>query len=500
MEVKIITGDINKVISDALLVYVFQELEPLPEPTAKVDRALGGEISALIKDKEIKGKDNELTVVHCQSRMPFKRVIVVGLGRKSEFKHSKLMSAMGEACRLAQRLNCINIACVPFAVSENLVSPELCGRALLQGGELGQYKFTRHRKKEENSDNIAEMTIVTENEEYREALQQGSKIGSVIASAVAYARDMANEPANFMTPSDLASEAAKTAKQYGMECDVLEHSDVMKLGMGAFLGVAAGSQQPPKFIILRYRGNKTTEKTVGYIGKGITFDSGGISLKPAEDMGEMKGDMAGGAAVISSLKAIAQLELKVNITGIIAATENLPSGSALKPGDIVKAMNDRTIEIISTDAEGRLTLADALSYANKINLSPIIDIATLTGACRIALGDITSGLFSNNQQFADKVLKAGEQAGEKLWQMPMFADYKEQNKSDIADIKNTGGRYAGAITAALFLNEFAGDTPWVHLDIAGTDRANKDRGYLIKGATGVSVATLINLAMILSAE
>jgi leucyl aminopeptidase len=236
------------------------------------------------------------------------------------------------------------------------------------------------------------------------------------------------------------------------------------------------------------------------VGKGLTFDSGGISLKPSEAMDEMKGDMAGGATVIAAIKAIAELKLKINVMGLIPATENLPGGAALKPGDVLKAMSGKTIEVVNTDAEGRLILADALSYGRKQGLTPLIDVATLTGACRVALGDICTGAFGNNQELISKVIKAGEEAGEKIWQLPMFEEYKEQNKSEVADIKNSGGRYGGAITAAQFLAEFSQDTPWTHLDIAGTSYATKEKAYLIKGATGAVVRTLVNFAMALAGE
>jgi leucyl aminopeptidase len=270
--------------------------------------------------------------------------------------------------------------------------------------------------------------------------------------------------------------------------------------MGGLLGVAQGSRQPPKFIVLSYKGSNNPEINLALLGKGITFDSGGISIKPSEKLEEMKGDMAGGAAVIAAMAAIAQLKPGLNVMGIVPATENLPDGSALKPGDILTAMDGKTIEIISTDAEGRLILADALCYAKKQGAKLMVDAATLTGACRIALGDVCTGAFANNQELADKVIAAGAEAGELIWQMPMYDEYRELNKSEVADIKNVGGRLGGAITAAKFLAEFAGDTPWVHLDIAGTSMSDKERGYLVKGATGVPVRTLVNLVLSLAKE
>jgi leucyl aminopeptidase len=298
-----------------------------------------------------------------------------------------------------------------------------------------------------------------------------------------------------MTPDDMAKSAQELAKTYGLGVTILDRDEMEKEGMSALLGVAQGSLQPPKFIILSYKGDTKSSKTLGFVGKAITFDSGGLDIKSSEGMAEMKGDMSGGAAVMAALTAIAQLKPKINIIALVAATENLPGGNALKPGDILRAVNGKTIEVVNTDAEGRLTLADALGYAVKQDLSPLIDVATLTGACHIALGDICSGIFSNSQKLVDKVIKAGTEAGERLWQMPMYEEYKEQNKSDVADIKNSGGRWGGAITAAQFLAEFVDGTPWAHIDIAGTSRSEKERGYTVKGATGVSVRTLVNFAL-----
>ena len=328
-----------------------------------------------------------------------------------------------------------------------------------------------------------------------QVLEQGCEKGKVIAEATNLARDLVNEPANHMTPGDMASVAERLAKTHRLRLTILDRERMEKEGMGALLGVARGSRQPPKLIVLSYKGDKASSETLGFIGKGITFDSGGISIKPSEGMAEMKGDMAGGAAVLAALSAIAQLKPKINVTALVPATENLPGGNATKPGDILMAVNGKTIEVVNTDSEGRLILADALAYAVKQGLSPLVDVATLTGACHVALGDFCSGIFGNTQELVDRLVKAGAEAGERLWQMPMYEEYKELNKSEVADIKNTGGRWGGAITAAQFLSEFVGDTPWLHIDIAGTSTTDKERGYLVKGATGVGVRTLVNLAL-----
>jgi leucyl aminopeptidase len=360
---------------------------------------------------------------------------------------------------------------------------------------LGLYTFRKHITKEPEHPEIREILVVERDEERIPALERGCARGKVMAEAANFCRDLVNEPANFMTPSDMVKVAEQVAGDYGLELEVLEREEMRELGMGALLGVAQGSHEEPKFVVLRYRGDETSPETLGLVGKGITFDSGGISIKPSEKMDEMKGDMAGAAAVMAALKAIAELKLKINVTVLAPLTENLPGGAALKPGDVVRAMNAKTIEIVNTDAEGRMILADALSYAHKLGLSPLVDVATLTGACRVALGDVCTGVFGNNVELAQELVRAGEDTGERMWQMPMYEEYKEQNKSDVADVKNTGGRYGGAITAAQFLSEFVFEEPWAHLDIAGTSFCDKERTYLPKGASGVPVRTLVQFAL-----
>jgi leucyl aminopeptidase len=367
-----------------------------------------------------------------------------------------------------------------------------------EGALLGVYSFRRHITKEAEHGELKRLTIVSADKTKLPLLQRGSGRGRILAEATKLARDMVNEPANYMTPSRMAEVAASLAQTHGLELKVLEREQMQELGMGGLLGVAQGSRQPPKLIVLHYRGGEPAQIDLALVGKGITFDAGGISIKPSEGMEEMKSDMAGGAAVMAALTAIAQLKPRLNVVAIVPATENLPGGNALKPGDILTAMNGKTIEIISTDAEGRLTLADALSYANKLGAKRIVDVATLTGSCHIALGDDCSGVFGNNQEMVDKLIAASVAAGELMWQLPLYEQAKEQLRSEVADIKNVGGKWGGAITAAHVLAEFVGDTPWVHLDIAGTRLSEKDRGYMVKGATGVAVRTLVNFALSLT--
>jgi len=493
LEIKIIAGDIAQIEADAIVINLFEGVEQPGGATAAVDKALDGAISSLISRGEIKGKFGEVNIVHTLGKLPAGIVAIAGLGKRQDFNVDKIRGLAGEFCRALRKLNCHKIATILHGAGIGNIELEASAEAIAEGALLGLYSFIKYKRPE--FEDIEEMLIVVREKGEVPLLEPAIGKGKVVAEATTLARDMVNEPANYMTPSQMAEAAKEIASKYNLELKVFDREDMETMGMGALLGVAKGSNQPPKLITLSYKRDKRSEKTIGFLGKGITFDSGGISIKPSEGMGEMKDDMAGAAAVMTALGAIAQLKPKINVTAIIPATENLPSGTALKPGDVLKAMNGKTIEVISTDAEGRLILADALSYARKLGLSPLIDLATLTGACRVALGTLYSGLFGNDQDLVDKVLKAAERTGERMWQMPMPEEYKEQNKSEIANVKNTGNRYGGAITAALFLAEFVDDTPWVHIDIAGTASSNKESGYTVKGATGVGVRTLVELAL-----
>jgi len=493
MEIKAVVGDIAQIEADAIVVNLFEGVEQPGGATAAVDKALDGAITSLISRGGSKGKFGEVSIVHTLGKLPAGMVAIAGLGKRQDFNVDKIRGVAGEFCRALRKLNCHKIATILHGTGIGGIEPEASAEAITEGAILGLYSFAKYKKPE--YEDIEEMLIVVREKEKVPILEQSIGKGKVVAEATNLARDMVNEPANYMTPSQMAEVAKEIASKYNLEFKVFDREDMEAMGMGALLGVAKGSNQPPKLIILSYKGDERSEKALGFLGKGITFDSGGISLKASEGMDEMKGDMAGAAAVMTALRAIARLKPKINVTAIIPATENLPSGTALKPGDVLKAMNGKTIEVISTDAEGRLILADVLSYAVKQGLSPLIDLATLTGACRVALGTLYSGLFGNDQDLVNKVLKAAERTGERMWQMPLPEEYKEQNKSEIANVKNTGYRYGGAITAALFLAEFVDNTPWVHFDIAGPALSNKESGYIVKGATGVGVRTLVELAL-----
>ncbi|MEK6561438.1 MAG: leucyl aminopeptidase, partial [Nitrospirota bacterium] len=363
-----------------------------------------------------------------------------------------------------------------------------------EGANLALYRFSKYKVKEnDNSKNVDEIRFIEEDRKTVQGVKNGVEKGKIISDSVNFARDLINHPANDMTPTILAETAKKMAGANRIKCTVLSRPQIEKLGMGAYLGVAQGSEEPLRFIILEYNGGKKGEKPVVIVGKAITFDSGGISLKPAEGMGKMKYDMSGGAATIGVLRAASMLRLPLNIVGLLPATENMPSGTAIRPGDVLRSMSGRTIEIISTDAEGRLALSDALFYATRYKPRWIIDIATLTGACAVALGNHAIGMLGNDKELKDRITAAGDKVWERVWEMPLWDDYAEQIKSPVADIKNSGGREGGVMTAAIFLSKFVEDYPWVHLDIASTAWNDKEKAYVPAGPTAIGVRLILQL-------
>ena len=496
MDIKLITGDINKIKADALIVGVFEDVEGSVYEK-DLDKALSNSVGDLRKKKEIKGKTSELTVIHSMGRVAAAKVAVLGLGKKNILDANKLRSAVADAIRSLQRKNNLEIALALPDVG--LVGKEI-GRVTAEAAYLGSYSFRKHLTKESDYGDLKSLDVLSELNLDKDEFGKGVLKGSLVGQAVVLARDMGNEPSNFMTPQDMAETAERVGKESSFKVEVLERREMEKLGMGGLLGVSKASfdKNPPKLIIMRYKGRDDEGWDLALVGKGLTFDTGGISIKPADKMEDMKFDMCGGAATIAAMGAIAKLKYKVNIIAAVPATENMPDGGAYKPGDVLKMFTGKTVEVISTDAEGRLILADALGYINKEKPAAIVDMATLTGACVIALGMITTAAITNNQLLVEKVIKAGALAGERIWQLPGYDEYKEQYKSDYADFKNIGGRPAGTITAGLFLGEFVGETPWVHLDIAGTAYGEKEKGHITKGGSGVPVATLINLAEMLA--
>ena len=499
MDIKVVRGDITQQQVGAIVVNLFEGVTAPGGATGAVDRALGGAISRLIEDGEIKGKRGETTLIHTLGNMTPARVLVAGLGKADDFNADGVRAAAAVSARRLRGVGVSSAATITHGAGIGGLDAAEAGQAMAEGIELGLYSFDKY-KSESGDSSLEEFLIVEADEAKAAEIEAAVERGSAIATAVNLCRDMANEPANHMTPTRMAEIALDVARETGLQLEVLDRPQLAELGMGAFLGVAQGSEEPPKFIILSYEGDPgNPENSLAILGKGITFDSGGLDIKGADGMVTMKGDMAGGASIIGSMQAIGKLRPRINVTGIVPATENMPSGRAQRPGDVVRTMNGKTIEIDNTDAEGRLVLADAVSYARSKNHTRIVDVATLTGAVVVALGDVATGAFGNDQQFTDSVVAAGNEVGERIWELPTFDEYKQQYRSDVADIKNTGGRGAGATIGAQIIGEFSEGASWVHLDIAGTARTTSEKGYVPKGATGVPVRTLVNLAHKLAA-
>jgi leucyl aminopeptidase len=492
VEIEAIAGDIEKFKTNTMVLTYFEDSGDPGAIAASADKALEGHITQLIKSGEIKGKSGEITVLHSYGRLPSERIAIMGMGKKAELTTEIIRKSAAETLRFLRKKGAPEIGAVVPSPDISKIDTGMFVQSFVEGALLGLYSFRKHITKEPEYKDIARLTIIEADEPRLSAIKEGCAKGRIYAEAAIFVRDMVNEPANYMTPTDMADAGKEVADTYGLKINIFDRKQMQELSMGAMLGVCQGSDEPPKFIVLRYKGNDDTEKLdVGLVGKGITFDSGGLSLKPSEGMGDMKGDMAGGSAVMAVIGAIARLKIKTNLIAVIPTTENMPSGHAFKPGDVLTAMNGKTIEVISTDAEGRLIMADALAYTKTFDVGCIIDVATLTGSCHVALADVYSGVFGNNQELINKIIAAGNETGELMWQLPMHERYKDQIKSDIADVKNTGSKYGGAVTAAKFLEEFVGNTPWVHIDIAGTSDTEKEEGYLTKGGTGIPVRTLI---------
>ena len=500
MRVRVWRGSITDIKADAIIVNLFEGIRRPGGATGAVDQALGGAITQLIEAGEITGKTKEAAVIYTLGRLPASKVIVAGLGPSKDFDFEGVRAAAGWAMRAAGRGRPRTVATIVHGAGIAGLEPGAAATATVEGSLLAAYSY-EELKTVEGDGGVEELIIVERDESKFPIIETGVRRGEVLAKATALARDLVNRPANLVTPTALAEVAADIARRGGLTLQVLERADFERLGMGAFIAVAKGSDEPAKLIVLRYQPREEEggrNRPIAFVGKGLTFDSGGLSLKASEGMEGMKSDMAGGAAVLGAMEAIATLKPAVEVIGIIGATENMPSGHASRPGDVVRAMNGRSIEVISTDAEGRMVLADAVAYAKNLGAARVVDLATLTGACVVALGGIRAGLFSNDDELAGIVERAAARAGEKVWRMPTDPEYRELLKSDVADIKNSGGRAGGAVTGALFIREFVGNVPWVHLDIAGMAMNQRELPYVPKGATGFGVRTLVHLAELLA--
>lgn len=451
---------------------------------ARFDQALGGAVGALFREKEFTGALNRTRLIHTLARTAPERLLLVGLGKEKEFTPERMRQAAGTA---AQALASPSVRAAAFVVPGG--EPLL--RAAAEGFGLGAYTFDRYKTKTEETGVIETVDFLVPAGTSPGDAERAAAESLRLCEAVRFSRDLVSQPGNVATPAYLAEKALEMAARFDIACRVWERDEIERHGMEALLAVGRGSRQQARFISLEYRGGGEKEKPVVLVGKGITFDSGGISLKPREGMEKMKDDMAGAAAVMGALMAAASLSLPLNLVGLIPAAENLPGGNAYRPGDVIRAMSGKTIEVTNTDAEGRLVLCDALHHALSYRPAAVIDLATLTGACVVALGSFASGLLGTDEGLKRELKKAGEASGERLWELPLWEEYGELMKSDIADLKNSGGPSAGTVTAAWFLKNFVGTTRWAHIDIAGTAWEDKGRHYLPKGATGVGVRLLV---------
>ncbi|MCX7635563.1 MAG: leucyl aminopeptidase, partial [Syntrophales bacterium] len=457
------------------------------------DDICGGGVRAALASGGFLAKHAKTAVVYPRGA-PWKRLILVGLGPREKTDGEKLRNAFARAAAAAREAKACSIA-VDLATLAFHIPLGDVAFSIVEAFRLGLYAFRMFKTTDDDDHHeIGELKICIADGEGVETVRNEVRAAEIISDAVVYVRDLVNTPANLMTPYVFAAEAAGLMEgRPNLRVEVLDTEQIRLLGMNAFLGVAKGSAEPPVFVILEYKGGGGENRPIVLVGKGLTFDSGGISLKPAEKMDEMKTDMAGAAAVLGVIRAVADLQLPLRVMGLCPLTENMPGGKATKPGDILTSLAGKTIEVINTDAEGRLILADALAYAQRLRPAAILDLATLTGACVVALGEIATGMFVTDERLRTLIKESAIRTGERVWELPLWDEYAELIKGEVADLKNTGGRPAGAITAAVFLKHFVGDYPWVHLDIAGTAFTAKDRPYQPKGATGVGVRLLTDM-------
>ena len=491
MNVKPEITSLHDIDVDALVVVVLEGETPETVPLLdKIDHHTAGTLSALLTAHELRGKLYETTYLHQPGKMKMRRLLLVGGGKAETWDLDVMRKCAGAA---AVFLRSKHVRSMAFLCRPEW-EPGKSAQVVTEGVLLGLFDVDSYRTQEKEERFLEELVVMAEAGSV-ELLERGVRRGKILAKATNFARDLINEPSSELTPTELASRAAQVAERFNLDIEVLDEQQMRELGMGGILGVARGSDEPAKLVVLRYTPEESlSDELIAFVGKGVTFDSGGISLKPSEGMEKMKYDMSGGAAVLGAMRAISQIRPAIPILGIVPATENMPSGRAQKPGDVIRSLSGKTIEVIDTDAEGRLILADALTYAHRCGAKKIVDLATLTGACVVALGSVYGAVLGNDERLVADVIAAGREAGERLWQLPLDEAYREQLKSEIADIKNVGGRKAGTITAACFLKEFVGEAAWAHLDIAGTAWMDEKKPYLSVGPTGMGVRTLVHLA------
>jgi len=491
MQITLDTKALGAIETEALVTYAFEDGEPQGR-LSELDQAAGGLLTRLIKSGEVSGKALEMTLLHAPAGLKAARLLVVGAGKREAFNGATLRKLAGAALRY---LKARSVHGFVFAVRENGATEE-AAQALAEGLVTADFETDKYKTEKKNDRFVDKVAIAGYGDAEKAAGEKGISRGQIIGEAQNFTRDLVNEPSNKLTPRILADKAEAMAKTAGLTVEVLDEKKIADLKMGALLSVAQGSVEPPRMIVITYTpaNLKPNSPVVGLVGKAVTFDTGGISIKPADGMEKMKYDMAGGATMIGAMRALAALKPAVKVICVVPATENMPGGKAQKPGDIQTAMSGKTIEVLNTDAEGRLILADAVHYAKQLGATHLVDAATLTGAIVVALANVNVGVFGNDQPWTDKLLASAKAAGEKMWQLPMDDEYREFIKGSFADIQNIGsGKGGGSITGAWFIREFAGDTPWIHLDIAGTAWNDDAKAWLAKGPTGVSLRTLVHL-------
>lgn len=466
---------------------IFEDKE-LSDQQQQFDQVLSGRIAEVLAEDDFHGESGQTEFIHLGTSASVKRLLLVGLGKREKFTIDKARHAGGTAVREAQKRRLSEFAVELFGDTALNESSGEIGQAVAEGLVLGSYQFTEYKTQDKDKIFTSRKAYVLSGKNIEDNIELGVNLGS----SGAFVRDLATHPSNIMTPTRLAEEAEQIAKVGGFKCRIYNRDEFEKMGMGAFSGVAKGTDEPPKFILLEYNGGKKGDAPVAFVGKGITFDTGGISIKPSKNMDQMKYDMCGAAAVLGIMHAVASLKPDINVIGAVAATENMPGGKAYKPGDILKAYNGKTIEVLNTDAEGRLALADALSFiVDEFQPRFMIDFATLTGAAVVALGHRAAAIMGTDEDLIRDIIHAGEYTGERCWQLPLWEGYSTDMKSEVADVKNLGSQGAGTITAGAFLKEFVSDTPWAHLDIAGTAWWSEDQPYIPKGASGFGVRVMM---------
>jgi leucyl aminopeptidase len=499
MKIDVITGSIQEQQADAIVVNLFEGVETPGGATGAVDKALNGQIRALVVGGDFEGKCGEVAVLYPAGLIPPRRVLVVGLGKRDKFSSDAdlatetIRKAAGSVAKKARELGVTQLYTIVHGAGAGGLDIEACAQAVVEGTLLGLYRF--HELKTQLDDekpDIETLTLVEFDAGRKAMVERGARAGQIIAESTCLARDLENRPANIATPSHIAEVAQKIAEETGLRCQILEKETLEKLGMHVFLSVNQGGDEPARMVVLEHVPDAVeAPPTVVLAGKGITFDTGGISLKRSQDMHRMKGDMGGSAAVLGALRTTALLDLPLHIVGLMPLTENMPDAHATKPGDIYRSLKGLTVEIINTDAEGRLILADTLTYAGEFEPDAVFDIATLTGSRVIALGAHAAAVMGDDD-LIERLKVAGQVTWERVWPLPLFEEYGKQLKSDVADVKNIGGRPGGCITAGFFLSKFVpDDVPWVHIDIAGLDSSDEARPYIPKGATGFGVRLFV---------